>query len=177
MTTDSPDIARNLLVDAFTRVTETLPPLLHGLTSEDLLWQPDPAANSIAWLTWHLTRVQDDHLAGVGGIAQVWITGGWATRFALPYPEASIGYGQSASDVAAFEVADPALLLGYHQATYDLTLAVLNDMSAGGFTRVVDTRWDPPVTAAVRLVSVVNDTTQHLGQIAYLRGLIERRSQ
>lgn len=177
MTSDPSDVAHSLLVDAFSRVRDSLPTLLSGLAADELLWQPDPAANSIAWLTWHLTRVQDDHLAGVGGIAQVWSTGGWATRFALPYPESAIGYGQRAADVAAFDVTDPTLLIGYHQATYDLTLAVLDDMSAADYARVIDTRWDPPVTAAVRLVSVVNDATQHQGQIAYLRGLIERRPQ
>ncbi len=177
MTDESPALAISLLTDAFTRVSQALPTLLEGMAVPELLWRPDSAANSIAWLTWHLARVQDDHLAGIGGIAQVWVTGGWATRFALPYPESAIGYGQNADEVAAFNVTDPALLLGYHQATHDLTLAVLADMTTSDFQRVVDTRWDPPVTAAVRLVSVVNDITAHVGQIGYVRGLIERRAQ
>jgi hypothetical protein len=37
--------------------------------------------------------------------------------------------------------------------------------------RVVDKRWDPPVTLGVRLVSVVDDDAQHVGQAAYVRGL------
>ena len=41
--------------------------------------------------------------------------------------------------------------------------------------RVVDTRWDPPVTLGVRLVSVVSDTLQHVGQAAYVRGILLRR--
>ncbi len=40
---------------------------------------------------------------------------------------------------------------------------------------VVDERWDPPVTLGVRLVSVVNEVNQHVGQAAYVRGLLERR--
>lgn len=173
---ESAVLARAVLVDAFNRVAEMLPMGLTELTPEQMLWRPDEASNSIGWLAWHLTRVQDDHLAGVGGVEQVWLTQGWADRFDLPYPAKSIGYGQTADDVAAFHVTDAELLLGYFTATQAMTVAVLESMSAADFERVVDDRWDPPVTASVRIVSVVNDVTQHLGQIGYLRGLVERHS-
>ena len=44
----------------------------------------------------------------------------------------------------------------------------------GELEREVDQSWDPPVTLAVRLVSVVNDITQHAGQAAYAAGIIAR---
>jgi hypothetical protein len=72
-------------------------------------------------------------------------------------------------------VADPGLLTGYHEAVHALTRSVLERLSDDDLSRVIDERWDPPVTVAVRLVSVVNDTGQHVGQAAYVRGLIERR--
>ena len=77
-------LARALLVDAFGRVAEAIPSLLDGLRPDELLWRPDPDANSIGWLVWHLTRVQDDHLAGVAQTEQVWATGGFADKFNLP---------------------------------------------------------------------------------------------
>jgi len=168
-------LARALLVDAFGRVAEDLPRLLDGLPAAGILWQPDPDANSIGWLAWHLARVQDDHLAGVAGREQVWTTAGFAGRFNLPYAALSIGYGQSSREVAAFHVADGSLLAAYHAAVHAETVAIVETLTEADFARIVDRRWDPPVTAAVRLVSVVNDITQHLGQIAYLRGLWERR--
>lgn len=170
--------ATDILRDAFGRVAEDLPALLAGLDAETLLWRPDPEANSIGWLAWHLTRVQDDHLAGVGQVEQVWPTQGFAQAFGLPYAVGSIGYGHTSADVAAFTVTDVDLLCRYHAAVHDLTLRVLDGLDAGGdtaYARVVDERWDPPVTAAVRLVSVVGDTTAHVGQIGYLRGMAERR--
>jgi uncharacterized damage-inducible protein DinB len=167
--------ALDVLRDAFQRVHEDLPSVVGELSADELLWRPDPSANHVAWLLWHLTRVQDDHVADLAGTAQVWTGGGWADRFGLPYPVDAIGYGQSADDVGAFRLEDPALLTGYHAATHELTVSVLDGMDEASLSRVVDPRWDPPVTAAVRLVSVVNDTTQHLGQAAYLRGLLERR--
>jgi hypothetical protein len=111
MTADDLELARGLLTDGFSRTADALPHLLADLSPADLLWQPDPGSNSIAWLTWHLTRVQDDHLAGVGRVDQVWSTQGWADRFNLPYPRASIGFGQVAAEVAAFGVSDRELLL------------------------------------------------------------------
>jgi hypothetical protein len=169
-------LARDLLSDAFGRVHEAVPEVVSGLSPEQLLWRPDPGANPIAWLVWHLSRVQDDHLAGIDSGEQVWTSGGWHDRFGLPYSTRAVGYGQSADEVGAFAVGDPGLLTRYHAAVHDRTLGVLAGLGAADYARVVDRNWDPPVTAAVRLVSVVNDITQHLGQAAYVRGLVERRS-
>ena len=168
--------ATAILVDAFGRVNESMHDLLADLEPAALLWRPDPAANPIGWVAWHLSRVQDDHLAGVGQTPQVWTEWGFAERFALPYPVAAVGYGQTAAEVGQFAVEDPVLLLDYHDAVHERTLAVLAGLDDAGYARIVDKRWDPPVTAAVRLVSVVGDTLMHLGQIGYLRGLFERHA-
>ncbi|MEZ5094416.1 DinB family protein [Nocardioides sp.] len=168
-------LAHDLLTDAFGRVHDDLPTVVSGLTRDQLRWRPDDDANPVGWLVWHLTRVQDDHLAGVGQVEQAWTGLGYADRFGLPYPVEAHGYGHSSEDVAAFDVAGPDLLVDYHDAVHGLTLRVLDGLDDPAYERIVDARWDPPVTAAVRLVSVVNDITQHLGQAAYLRGLLERR--
>lgn len=170
------ELARDLLTDAFGRVHEAVPEVVRGLSTDQLLWRPDPGANPIAWLVWHLSRVQDDHLAGIDGGEQVWTAEGWGERFGLPYRARSIGYGQSADEVGAFVLRDPQVLTGYHEAVHARTLEVVSALGPSDFGRIVDRRWVPPVTAAVRLVSVVNDITQHLGQAAYVRGLVERRS-
>jgi len=71
----------SLLADAFTRVRETVLEAVMGLTPEQLAFRPYPGGNSIAWLIWHLTRIQDDHVAGVVQTEQVWQSGEWAPRF------------------------------------------------------------------------------------------------
>jgi hypothetical protein len=164
----------SLLLDAFGRVHEDLPGLLDGIDEEAVTWRPDRDANSLGWLVWHLTRVQDDHVAGLVDVEQVYSSQGFADRFGLPYDAADVGYGQSSEDVAAFR-ATTGDLLDYHSATHALTEQVLSGFGPEDYDRVVDERWDPPVTAAVRIVSVVNDITQHLGQAAYVRGLLDRR--
>jgi hypothetical protein len=166
------DHAKQLLLDAFGRVREHVIDLTDRLADDIATYRPDPEANSIAWLIWHLSRIQDDHVADLAQVEQAWA--GWRERFGLPFSKWATGYGQGPKEVAAVR-ASGDLLSGYHQAVHDLTLRYLDSITAEELDRIVDTRWDPPVTAAVRLVSVIGDTMQHLGQAAYVRGLAERR--
>ncbi|AMY17934.1 MULTISPECIES: mycothiol transferase [Nocardiaceae] len=165
---------RGVLIDGFERVKETVHATLDGLSDDALTARLDPEANTIAWLIWHLARVQDDHVAGVAGSEQVYTSAGFAARFDLPFDDGDIGYGQSSDDVAA--VTPPAdLLLEYVDAVHDRTVEYLGGVSAEDLDRVVDENWDPPVTLAVRLVSVLSDDLQHVGQAAYVRGVLDRR--
>ena len=168
------DIA-DLLVDAFGRVRESVHGAVDGLAGEQLTARLDPEANSIAWLVWHLTRVQDDHVAAVAGIEQAYTARGWAQRFGLPFAAAAIGYGQSSAEVAAVRVDDPQLLLDYYEDVHRQTLQYVRGLTAADLDRVVDERWDPPVTLGVRLVSVIDDDLEHAGQAAFVRGVLERR--
>src|SRR4051794_14255878 len=81
-----------LLADALGRVREQMPELVEGLSEDDLAWRPDPEANSIAWLVWHLTRIEDDHVSHLAAVEQEWVAGGWAERFGLPFDVREHGY-------------------------------------------------------------------------------------
>ncbi len=161
----------DLLTDAFGRIRGVVHDATGGLTEEQLAFRPAGQANSIAWLVWHLTRIQDDHVAGVAGTEQAWTAEGWAGRFGLPYPVSDTGYGHSSAQVAACR-ADAGLLTGYHDAVYRNTATFVQGRTEPDLDRVVDRAWDPPVTLGVRLVSVISDDLQHAGQAAYLRGLV-----
>jgi len=164
-----------ILEDALSRVQENVHAVLEGISAADLSYRPGPEANSIGWLIWHLTRVQDDHVAEVAGRPQVWTAQGWVDRFGLPLTETDTGWSHSSEQVAAVRVSDPALLTGYYDATHEQTLAFLRGIGdAEDLERVVDDRWDPPVTLAVRLISVIDDDAQHVGQAAYVAGLLPR---
>jgi hypothetical protein len=165
--------ACELLVDALGRVKETVHSAVEGLDRRALAHRVDADANPIGWLVWHLTRVEDDHIAGVAGSEQVWLAQGWADRFALPVDAYDIGYGHTSDQVASVDV-DADLLIGYHDAVHDRVVDYLRTVTDDDLPRIVDRRWDPPVTLAVRLVSVVNDCTQHVGQAAFVRGVVDR---
>jgi uncharacterized damage-inducible protein DinB len=163
-----------LLVDAFGRARETTHQTVEGLAPDALLYRPDEEANSIAWLVWHLTRVQDDHIADAAGTEQLWSAERWRDRFSLPLPPSDTGYGHSSDEVDALQVTSGALLLGYYDAVHERTLAFISTLQPADLDRIVDRRFDPPVSLGVRLVSVVDDCIQHAGQAAYVRGLAER---
>jgi uncharacterized damage-inducible protein DinB len=164
-------LAAETLADAFGRIREVVRSTLDGLTPDDLAHRPAGGVNSIGWLVWHLTRVQDDHLADAFDGEQVWTSQGWADRFGLPLNSADTGYGHSADEVAAVQ-APADLLLAYHEAVHAQTAEYLSTLLDEDLDRVVDTSYDPPVTLGVRLVSVISDDLQHAGQAAYARGLL-----
>ncbi len=165
-----------VLVDGFDRVRGTVHDAVSGLTADQLNDRLDGTANSIGWLVWHLTRVQDDHVAEVAGRAQVWTAQGYQQRFGLDLDPASTGWSHDDAEVAAVRVDDPGLLLDYHDAVHEQTLQFLKGLTDDDLDRVVDRNWDPPVTLGVRLVSVFDDDAQHGGQAAFVRGVLERRA-
>jgi uncharacterized damage-inducible protein DinB len=167
----------DLLIDGLGRVRDVVHDVTSGLTAEQLAYRPAPGANSICWLIWHLTRVQDDHIAEVAGRVQVWTTGGWARRFGLPSGYTATGYGHSADEAGALRVSSPEVLTGYHDAVHEQSVAFVRTITDADLDRIVDDRWDPPVSLGVRLISVIDDDAQHAGQAAYVCGLIQAASR
>ncbi|GLX50801.1 hypothetical protein Shyhy01_37510 [Streptomyces hygroscopicus subsp. hygroscopicus] len=165
--------AKDILIDGYGRIREEVHDTLDGLGPDALHHRPAPGANTIAWLVWHLARVQDDHIADAFGLDQVWLSDGWEKRFGLDLPRQDTGYGHSPAKVAKVRVESADLLAGYYDAVHEQTLGALRSLAAKDLETVVDERWDPPVTLGVRLVSVLSDDLQHIGQAAYLKGLVQ----
>ena len=163
----------DLLVDAFGRIREVVHEVVDRLTPEQLAFRVDPDANSIAWLVWHLTRIQDDHVADAAHTEQVWTSQGWVERFALPFGRLATGYGHRAEEVAAVK-ASAELLVGYHDAVREQSIRYVRQLGEADLDRIVDRSWEPPVSLGVRLVSVLADDLQHAGQAAFVRGVLER---
>jgi hypothetical protein len=163
-----------LLEDAFGRVREAVHAVVEGLSIGQLCERVEGTANSIAWLVWHLTRVQDDHVADVAGTEQIWTSAGWHSRLGLPFEEQDTGYGHSSSQVGVVRCDGPALL-GYHDAVSDATARYVRGLRDGDLDRIVDERWNPPVSLGVRLISVIDDDLEHVGQAGFVRGVLDRR--
>ncbi len=162
----------DVLIEAFDRLPELVHAAVDGLTADQLRQAPAPGANTVGWLVWHLTRVQDHHVADLLGEDQIWVTGDLAGRFGLEPEPDNTGYGHTPEQVASVRPAEPAALTDYYGAVAARTRDLLRRVTPDDLDRVVDERWDPPVTLGVRLVSVLNDDTQHVGQAAYARGLL-----
>ena len=166
------DVA-TLYTEALGRVTEQMPGVVAGLDVDDLAWRPEPGANSIAWLVWHLTRVADEYSAAYADKPTRWADG-WCERFALPFGPEAHGYGMTADEVGQVR-ASADDLAGYYADVEPVLAGFLGSLDAAALDRVVDESYDPPVTLGVRMISVVDDMVQHMAQAAYLRGILDRR--
>ncbi|MGO4235657.1 mycothiol transferase [Pseudarthrobacter sp. YAF2] len=162
--------SKELLLEAFGRLPGLVRQVLDGLDGEHLQHRPSGRGNSIAWLVWHLGRVEDAQVAAAWGLEQVWTSEGFVSRFGLSLADNDTGYGHSSGQVDAV-MAPRELLLEYYEAVHRQTAKVLDGLDDPDLDRVVDKRWDPPVTLGVRLVSILGDCLQHAGQAAYAKGL------
>lgn len=165
-----------LLADGYSRIHRGVHMSLEGLTAEQLTYRPGPEANTIAWLVWHLARVQDHHLSDMAGREQAWIADGWHEKFGKPADPEETGQRYTADQVAAIRPGSPQLLVDYFDAVYARSLEYIKGLSDADLDQELDEpQWTPRPTVGVRLVSVIGDNMQHAGQASYLRGLIENR--
>ena len=171
MASNDAEAVRALLRDAFSRLIEHVEGLTDGLTDDIAFYRPTEDANSISWLIWHSARQHDLQLAHLADTEQVWFSGGWVDRFGLDLPRGAMGYGDGPDEVARVR-ASADLLAGYYRAVHKATLEYIASVTPEELSRIVDTRWTPAVTASARLVSIVDDSAQHLGQAAYVRGIV-----
>jgi uncharacterized damage-inducible protein DinB len=161
-----------LLTEMFDRVGKHVRSAVDGLSPEQLVTCPTADTNSIGWLVWHLTRVQDHHIAELLEVDQLWVEGDRASHFGLEPDPDNTGYGHRTDEVRSVRPVSAQALVDYYDAVAARTSQLLSTVTASGLDRVVDDRWDPPVTLGVRLVSVADDDVQHAGQAAYVRGLL-----
>jgi uncharacterized damage-inducible protein DinB len=163
--------SNELLIQAYSHITRVVHQAADDLSQGQLAYRPEEGANSISWLVWHLTRIQDSHLSNVTQLDEAWLTEEWSDRFGMT--ATTIGFGDGPDEVAAIRP-PRAILLGYHDRVAGRVLDYLPTVDADELDRIVDTNYDPHITAGVRLVSVIQDNLQHAGQARYLRGMIGR---
>jgi hypothetical protein len=162
-----------LLLELYGRIPPLAKDAVDGVPVDRLTEAPRAGTNPIGWLVWHLARVQDHHIAEILDADQIWVGGDWASRFGLGPDPANIGYGHTPADVREVRPESGDALLDYLAAVDERTRTMLSDLTPPDLDRIVDRRWDPPVTLGVRLVSIADDSLQHAGQAAYLRGLLD----
>jgi DinB family protein len=162
-----------LVLDALGRVRDMVRNALKDLSPDELLVPPKP---HIAWLVWHLARVQDTNFSGLMERPQLWTADGWHARFNMPPDPKDYGSGhrQTPAQVDAFTVNDKQLLLDYLDAVFARTKGYLSTVENADLNRVLnEPQYQPLPTLSIRLASVINCNTRHAGQIEYLRGLIK----
>ena len=162
---------QQLLNDTLGVVLDGLEKALADLSQADLNEQPHPDCNSMGWLAWHLTRTQDRAIAELMTEDQIWMKEKWYAKFGRAPDPSDSGFGHKSEDVAVFKSPDVETLLSYHKAVLNRSKRYIEKITVGELGRKLDHPRFPTVEA--RLVAVLNDNLQHLGQVAYLRGLLK----
>jgi hypothetical protein len=142
---------------------------LEELPQEQLYYQPTPDTNSIAWLVWHLSRWRDRISAAVAGEPEVWVGDGWADRFGMTADRT--GLGDTPEQVASFR---PGLadLSGYAEAAHQALVQRVSRLTPQQWEAEIEYQPGSRRPAWRALVSVVEDSAEHTGQVNYLRGML-----
>ncbi|WBB53719.1 alpha/beta fold hydrolase [Verrucosispora sp. WMMD573] len=168
---------RDVLTEAYGRVHRLVHDALASLRPGTFVHQIEPGTNSIAWLVWHLTRIQDHHIADIMGEPELWADPQWATRTGVERDVSTRGQGDGPDEIAALAKADSDGVSAYHDAVMARTFGYLSGVTEAELARIIDTSYTPPVSVGVRLVSVLSDNLQHAGQALFVRGMHERMEQ
>ena len=164
--------ARDVLHEAASRPAAEAKALIDTLPEGALNAHAGGHTNSIAWLLWHAGRQMDVQLAQLNGEPQVWHSQGFDARFNLGELGDTVGYGHTAEQARAVVVEDAALLVEYLGAATTTLSEYIAGLSEADLDDVIDTSWTPHVTCGVRLVSMIDDAAQHVGQAAYATGIL-----
>lgn len=164
--------ALDILSEAAKRPFEAADRLRPHLTSEVLNGHPAGHPNSVAWLLWHTGREIDMQVATLTGGGEVWKRSNYDERLKLGEIGATLGFGHSDNEARAIETDDAEALLQYLEESSESLIHYINSLSEDELDHVIDSDWDPPVTRGVRLVSIIDDAAQHIGQAAYAVGAL-----
>ena len=165
---------QQLIIGTYQRMSRELEEVLKGLTTEDLHQRPAPGANPIGWLCWHATRSMDRTLGDVIKGEQLWIKDGWHKKFNRAPDPNDTGYGHTDAQVDALRIPDVQTLLAYRRAVMAVTLKYLENLTEKELDRECEYSVEPGAkrAASLRIIANINDL-QHVGQAAYVRGLIK----
>ena len=165
-----------MLLDSARRPQERLLRVMDGLSIDQLNALPEahiaPTIKSIGWLVWHTAREQDLQIADLAGTQALWVRDGWNQRFAFDLPDDTADWKHTPEEAAKVMIRDAALLQDYLAASTQAVIDYLLQLPPNDLDEVIDHHWNPPVTRAVRLVSIIDDAAMHSGQAVYVRRLL-----
>ncbi|MQF87396.1 MAG: DinB family protein [SAR202 cluster bacterium] len=158
----------------YDRIGGVLERALTGLTYEQLTTQPaGRESNPIGWIAWHLIRTQDHNYSILADKASLWIENEWHKQFNLPQDRGT-GNGDSLDQVRSFDPISSELLLSYHKAARERSREYLENLSEEDLDRPSpESMRERDQVVKVTIARVTGDLMQHIGQIAYIRGLVD----
>ena len=146
--------------------------LVNGLTDEERREMPSETSHHIDFALWHATRAEDLLVhVGVLGEEQVWSKQKWNDKFGIPAED--VGFGYSINQVKHMPLISLSDLVAYHDAVRTGTVQLIKTSTEDLLDEVCPSeRLKRFGTKGGVLAHLVVEITEHLGQIAYIRGMI-----
>ena len=155
---------------------------LDDLAPAELAWRPDAGSNSIAFIVWHVNRVEDRWIQVFArGVQDVWDRDGWHEKLGISDDSFGIGFGLSAEQLGKFPAITKENLDGYRHAVQNETQAYLKSLKAEDLDFVPGRTLRPESSESLERFrgwsigrmfrQLLAELNQHLGQVSYIRGL------
>jgi uncharacterized damage-inducible protein DinB len=163
---------KEIVTMALDEYTGELRKAVDGLSPEERRFQPSYGANHVDFTVWHIARVEDDWVQRFAqGSPTVWERDGWHRKLGLPAPAEGNGYGYDAEQVAGLPRFDLDEMMAYYDSVREATLAFLDGLTAEDLDRCPQPEGRPGYSVGKMLSHVICEESQHVGHVAYLRGL------
>lgn len=145
---------------------------LNGLTSDERRFMPASESHHIDFAFWHASRAEDLLVSvGVLGEEQIWSKERWNDKFGIPAED--VGFGYSIGQVRDMPVVCSADLMSYHMAVRGHTIQSIKASTTDFLNEECPSeRLKRFGTKGGVLAHLIIETAEHLGQIAYIRGII-----
>ena len=143
---------------------------LDGLTSEERRFQPTPDSHHIDFAVWHMARVEDLWVQGFAqGTQQIWQKDGWSEKFGIPERDSGFGYTlEQLTNLPQFDIDD---IMAYYDSVRKETLRHLDGLTAEELARCPNEERRPGYSIGKMYSHIIVEESQHVGQIAYIRGI------
>lgn len=160
---------RDILKTGFSECSEHLDNALNDLTPEERRFQPTPESNHIDFILWHMVRAEDTLLnLAILRRPELWERESWAEKLGI-FDEGN-GYGfssEQSSGIAAYPLDG---LMEYRGAVRAETIGYIDSLTEADLSHLPNPR-RPEFPVGETLKHIIVEISQHVGQIAYIRGM------
>lgn len=145
-----------------------------SLSQEELMRQPQPGANHIAFILWHMVRAEDWFFHYLfQRVPQVWESEQWHEKLNLPDDPRVTGFGYTEEQVASFPSIQLRDLIAYSEAVRARTVDYLRSVNPARFDEIAKSRLFGEVSIGNLIGHLLIELAQHVGQIAYIREMVK----
>lgn len=160
--------AREVMLRSLEQSQEYLTRALDGLTQKEAAWSLGEECNSIIFILWHTSRVEDFFVNRViQRQLELYETEGWLEK--LGTPAKGSGWEYTGEQLQAWPVPKLEIVRGYADSVREKTLAFVRSVTAEQLSEVPRPERSPDSIGAT-LTRIITEIALHTGQIAYLRG-------